>query len=171
MGRFLSVGLFSLLGHSVLLLSKQLFNVGLWRCDFTVNLANVWAARESFGSIDVRSLREPPLCDSHPSCQPRDTIVPQVTPGPSTRPQLQPGGTALQQNQKITKHARCGGEVENFLRRSNTGFAEGKTGTALWTYMGVLILLAAVIAYVICIALALEINNTLTHLWLGLRRI
>ena len=77
----------------------------------------------------------------------------------------------MQQDQKITNHCRCGGEVENSLRRSNNGLAEGKTGTTLWTYMGVLILLAAVIAYVICIALALEIDNTLTHLRLGLRRI
>ena len=34
--------------------------------------------------------------------------------------------------------------------------------------MGVLILLATVMAHVICIALALEIPNALTHLWPGL---
>ena len=73
------MGLFSLLEFSILLLGKQLFDVGLWRCDFTVNLANVGAARESFWGADVWSVREPPLCDSHPSYQPRDEIVPQLT--------------------------------------------------------------------------------------------
>lgn len=77
----------------------------------------------------------------------------------------------MQQDQKIADHCRCADEVETSLRRSNNGRAEGNSGTALWTYIGVLILLAGVVAYVICIALTLEITSALTHLWLGLRKI
>jgi hypothetical protein len=77
----------------------------------------------------------------------------------------------VQQDQKLTNHCRCIDEVENPLRRSDNGRAEGNTGTALWTYIGVLILVAAVMAYVICIALTFEITGALTRLWLGLRKI
>jgi hypothetical protein len=171
MGRFLSLDLFSLLGSGVLLLGKQLFHVGLWRCDFTFSVANVWASRESLGSADVRSVREPSLCDSHPSYQPRDTTASQVTSGLPIWLQFLPGESAAQQDQKIMIHCRCGDEVENSLRRPKSGRAEGKTSTALRTYMSVLILLAAVVAYVICIALTLEITSALTHVWLGLRKI
>lgn len=76
----------------------------------------------------------------------------------------------MQQDKQIARHCRCGDEVVNSLRRSNHRRGEGP-GTALWTYMGILILLAGVIAYVICIALTFEITKSLTQLWLGLRKI
>ena len=76
----------------------------------------------------------------------------------------------MQPGQEIAKHCRYGDDVENSLRRSNR-CAEDNTGTALRTYMSVLILLASVIAYVIGIAPAVEITKVLTHFWLGLRKI
>ena len=75
----------------------------------------------------------------------------------------------MQQDQKVTKHCGCGDEVENSLQR--TGCAQRKASTALRTYMGVLILFATAIAYVICVALALKVTSALTHLWLSLRKI
>jgi hypothetical protein len=74
LGRLRSLALLTFLGVSSLFFGQQLCHHGLWRGSPTVKLANAGAAREHYRRVDVRHIRERPVCNSRSARQPRCAI-------------------------------------------------------------------------------------------------
>jgi hypothetical protein len=69
-GELLSLVLLHVMGACLLLFRKQLHDRWLWRCDPPFEVADLGAAREHYGCVDVRNIRKRSVCDRHTARRP-----------------------------------------------------------------------------------------------------
>lgn len=62
-------------GICFLLLGLQLYHRRLWRLSASASLADVGAAGGHYRRVDVRSICQPTVCDSHSARRPRSAIL------------------------------------------------------------------------------------------------
>jgi hypothetical protein len=99
--------LLTLLGLSVLLLGKHLFDCWLQRSNSTSRFATVWTAREHHRRVDVRNIREPSVCDSHPAHQPRCAFIAQIAEARNYGCSFGAEGLIMQEHREPSTHSKC----------------------------------------------------------------